>query len=311
MELDRAGLIVAKESDVHARKVQQEVEQLGLRCDIVDLECLPQQVLSSRLDESGVSVSLSGVNVSLNTNTSVWWRRPHRPRVSAGIHREDMVKFAADEWLHAVVGLLRANTRRVFNDPEIEERCDRKPYQLAKARKFGFRIPRTVITNCPEAASSFIDENSRHGSRTVFKPLTAIDYHLAETRVIDKVDNVASLQLAPAIFQECIELGTDIRCTVVGENVFTCKVHSEHDLIDWRLDPVVQYLPFEIDAGFARQLIDFTKYIGLQMGSYDFRISPGGDIYFFEVNVSGQFLFLEAAVQQPVSKAVADLLVIS
>jgi D-alanine-D-alanine ligase-like ATP-grasp enzyme len=48
--------------------------------------------------------------------------------------------------------------------------------------------------------------------------------------------------------------------------------------------------------------------LGLAYGAIDFRVDPGGQIYFLEVNPAGQFLYLQARVDIPIVEALAALL---
>ena len=101
--------------------------------------------------------------------------------------------------------------------------------------------------------------------------------------------------MAPAIFQECIEQGTDIRVCVVGQNLFSASIRSHYpELIDWRLDPMYQTEHYEVDEATKSKIREFMHIIDLDTGSIDLRLAPDGVSYFFEVNPSGQFLWLEA-----------------
>ena len=48
--------------------------------------------------------------------------------------------------------------------------------------------------------------------------------------------------------------------------------------------------------------------LDLAFYAFDFVISTTGDLYFFEVNPNGQWLWIEQITGMPISKAMAELL---
>ena len=65
---------------------------------------------------------------------------------------------------------------------------------------------------------------------------------------------------------------------------------------------------YELDERTKSKIREFMRIIGLDTGSIDLRIAPDGETYFFEVNPSGQFLWLEADLGLPISASLVDLL---
>ena len=70
-----------------------------------------------------------------------------------------------------------------------------------------------------------------------------------------------------------------------------CTVHSE--LVDWRLDPNHWYEPADIEDSVSDRLRGLMKSLGVETGTFDLRYSKDGNLFFFEVNPAGQFLYLE------------------
>ena len=185
---------------------------------------------------------------------------------------------------------------RFVNDPSAERLASFKPYQLRIAASVGLSVPRTLITNDAAAADKFIQTLVREGRRCVFKTLTPGKYHFGETRVIASVAQFKQeLSFAPTIFQECIERGEDIRITIFGERSYCARVSAPIDntAVDWRLSPLATYEPYTINKELLALLKTLLAKLGLLTGSFDLRISPEQVPYFFEVNPSGAFLYLE------------------
>jgi hypothetical protein len=134
------------------------------------------------------------------------------------------------------------------------------------------------------------------------------------TRLVDQ--NVKMmldlLNTGPSIFQQAILGGFDIRVTVVDELIFAAELSAGHPdaKFDWRLDPQVKtrlhQLPQDVETCLRLLHLD----LGLRYGAYDFRCDDRGDYYFLEVNVGGQYLWVETDTGQPISRAIANALLI-
>ncbi|MGA9755313.1 MAG: hypothetical protein WBV23_09230 [Desulfobaccales bacterium] len=200
---------------------------------------------------------------------------------------------------------------QIVNDPFCEHLALFKPLQLAAARRVGLAIPETCVTNDVRIATDFIRRLNNQGRRCVCKPLTAPRREMAETRVIRLEElNPEALAIAPVIFQECIEKGTDIRISIFGDECFAAKVITRHaELVDWRLDPLVSYHRYKTSDDLRNHLLLLLREMKLDMGSIDLRLDQEGQPVFFEINPSGQFLFLELEADLPVSNSVAKLLI--
>jgi glutathione synthase/RimK-type ligase-like ATP-grasp enzyme len=219
-------------------------------------------------------------------------------------------RFTIGEWSHGLYGCLQAIGCKFVNDPLHEGAANRKPLQLATARQVGIRTPRTLITNVPDRARSFIAQLHEEGKRCIYKPFTGSPSRMVETRALAIEDiRDRELAVAPLIFQECIEHGIDLRVTLIGNDCFAAQVVTRFDdLIDWRLDPLAEYRAYEISPHLTAQLRDVLARLKLVTGSFDLRIDPNGEPVFFEVNPSGQFLFMQLEPGYPMAESFATLL---
>lgn len=57
-----------------------------------------------------------------------------------------------------------------------------------------------------------------------------------------------------------------------------------------------------------KKLMQFHKKSGLIYAAYDFIVDSSGNEIFLECNPGGQWLWIEHALQQPISKAIATAL---
>lgn len=300
--------VVAAADDLHALTVQREVELLGYPCVIANPRDTAQ-CLGYLMDGSAEPVELSDHRIG-GPATSVWWRRPLKAEPGEHIRNRENRRFIGAEWTAALYGYLRSTARQITNDPAAEDRANLKIVQLTAARQVGLTVPRTLVTNDPRHAGEFIAANTRTGLRTIYKPLTPPAYQLGEARVIEDLDGREdSLRQAPVILQECVERGADLRITVVDDELFAANVESDVSrLVDWRADRDVSYTRATVPDQLAQRLLALMRRLGLRTGSIDLRLGPDGTPYFFEVNPSGQFLFLELELDYPISATLARAL---
>ncbi len=304
-------VIVAPTGDIHATTVRKRVHEYGYACEVYDLRNMPSTGVTGTITPAQAPYLQTG-NEIIDRATVVWWRRAYLPSIENITSWDREVKnFVDAEWKYGLQGLLFATGCQIVNDPFCEHSASFKPLQLAAARRVGLAIPETCVTNDVRIATDFIKRLNNQGRRCVCKPLTAPRREMAETRVIGVEElNPEALALAPVIFQECVEKGTDIRVSIFGDESFAAKVITRHEeLVDWRLDPLVSYHRYEIPDELRSHLLLLLREMKLDMGSIDLRLDREGQPVFFEINPSGQFLFLEVDADLPVSRSVAKFLI--
>jgi glutathione synthase/RimK-type ligase-like ATP-grasp enzyme len=310
-----AVLVLSRPDDEHAAAVADEIARNGGRVEIVDLSAFPQRAaLAMRYDCCGqrsFRLEVEGRVLDLDEFGSVWWRRPQQPVVSPGITRQAHRLFAANEAYEALAGLWHALDAFWVNDPGRDEVGHRKAYQLKVAHDVGLTIPKTLITNDPEEARLFIDARGYHG--VIYKSFAATAEAWRETRVLraEELDLLDNVRYAPVIFQEYIEAEYDLRITVVGKQLFPAAIYSQEtdypvdfrmDLANARIEPVAVSRRVEFLVG------ELMTRLGLQYGAIDMRYTPDGDYVFLEINPAGQWLFVEQHSGQPITAAMATLL---
>ncbi len=258
-------------------------------------------------DRAGKSTPLLSSSIH-----ATWLRRPRdgiiHPEVEIPEHRD----FAAD----SVKTLLRSflEAANTYNPYFAEWRANQKPFQLWSARRIGLAIPRTLITSIPEQAKAFYLHLHQQGAECVYKRIgTSRGFDFA-TRLFDEhaLDRLDSLRFAPIIMQDRIAGGPNIRVAVAGSHVFAAEWRSENqagDPVDIRDDEGAKMWQTELPAPTKGLLLRLHQELGLVYGIYDLKVGAGGDLYFLEVNPSGQWLDLEYQARLPVSEAWACVLV--
>jgi glutathione synthase/RimK-type ligase-like ATP-grasp enzyme len=259
--------------------------------------------------ESGVSVTCGNERLPLDRLGSVWLRRPSPFRISGSVADRRVRRFCARECETLLYGALDALSVPVINRPKDELAAVRKPLQLAAADHVGFRVPRTVMTNDPDAIRNFTRQIA---GPCVYKPFTPSPLRMSETRLLPagELINESTLRHGPIIVQEHVTRGVDVRVNVFDTQVFAAEVRVTSRLadVDWRLDEAATWTSHELPEVEAERSRELVALLGLRYGCLDLRRSPEGTYYFFEINPSGQFLFVEADCGQPLAAAMAELL---
>jgi glutathione synthase/RimK-type ligase-like ATP-grasp enzyme len=305
-------LIVAHLADSHATTVLEHLGRMGACAVLFDTARFPREI---RLDvthaggaRSTASAVIDGVRHDLADVRAVWWRRPQPFGVPDEVADAEDRGFAYNECNAAVAGLWSCLDARWINDPGRDEVAARKLYQLKVAAGLGLRIPRTLVTNDPGSAASFIDGEGAGG--TIYKAFSATESAWRETRLLKPEERAQldAVRLAPVIFQEHIQADVDLRVTVVGDEIFPAEILSGETeyRVDFRMTMHAatiraHVLPDEV----AAKLRAFMAALGLVYGAIDMRLTPAGEYVFLEVNPAGQWLFIEERTGQPITAALA------
>ncbi|HEX8195028.1 MAG TPA: hypothetical protein VF571_02340 [Pyrinomonadaceae bacterium] len=307
-------LIVSHEADPHATGVMQALERLHHPAVLIDTAAFPSNaLLTQRFDGENQCYEFytNGRAIDLSECRAGWWRRPQSYTLDPNLDAA-AASFTYSECHEAISGLWEALNLLWINPPVRDEAAHHKPYQLAIAGKVGLTVPRTVITNNPDAARRFINEIGVE--RTVYKTFLATEQNWRETRIVrpEELAVLDSVRLAPVIFQEYIPAAADLRVTVVGDRIFAAAINAAPGgyHVDYRMNlEEASYAATEISSETEQLLLRLMQKLGLIYGAIDLRRTPDGREVFLEVNPAGEWLFVEERTGQPITNAMAELLI--
>jgi MvdD-like protein with pre-ATP grasp domain/ribosomal protein S6-L-glutamate ligase RimK-like protein len=303
---------VSHAGDDHAAPVLEALRRRGQEAVVLDTGELPgRATISFEVGRRGASAGFRGSHGSIRASevTAVWWRRPRPLRPSPGLTRGD-ADFAVRQADEAISGLGASMDVRWVNDPWRDSAASHKPRQLAAARHVGLPVPRTLVTNDPERARAFLEAAGRRP--VVHKALHATPEDWRATRLVGRGDRrrLASVRLAPVIFQEYVP-GVDVRVTAVGGALFAAAIDARPTSSPEDFRPAfgeARVEPCALPAGVASRLLALVRALGLSYAAIDLRRRDGGEHVFLEANPSGQWLFVERRTGLPITEAVAALL---
>lgn len=201
-----------------------------------------------------------------------------------------------------------------INSPEANYACLSKVVQIDAAQKVGLKVPESFF------GGSF--ENCKLDTKRelCIKPLEGIHLkegkesyaHYAELLVDKSPESLKTLEFCPAIIQYYIPKAYELRITVVGNKVFSCKIESQKSEIgkidwrhhDWENTP---HYKTEIPIEIENKILTLMRNLDLSYGAIDM-IFDGNEYCFLEVNSMGQWLWIEDFTEMPISKTIAELL---
>jgi glutathione synthase/RimK-type ligase-like ATP-grasp enzyme len=324
-------LIIGQHDDVHVRYVQHRLAAIGAPAVVFDVGDFPaRSTLSSWNDGRNpvrTQIRARGELIDLAEVRSIWFRRLSARERDPEMSEED-ARFAADEARACLQGLALALADRFWVNPYMESLAtdggNAKIAQLEVARAVGLAVPRTLVTNDPDAAREFIVGEP---DGAIYKPFRAPRINVANTGEPDrwatvyttKLDESALEQLegvraTPCIFQELVPKRLELRVVVIGTRVFATEIHSQVDsrsAVDFRRHYDLVHTPYaahELPASGASAVLALHQRLGLRFGSTDLVLTPDGRYVFLEVNQQGQFLWLQKMTGQPLLEHFCELL---
>jgi glutathione synthase/RimK-type ligase-like ATP-grasp enzyme len=304
-------LIISEPGDLHAQMVMKALARRGARdVRMLDFGDFPARiVLDMRLTTGAPGrfvIRLADAIVDMDDVGAVWWRRPQAFGIPEQGMRPEARHFAMAEAATAFQGMWQASRALWVNDTNLDAAASHKPWQLEVARAVGLTIPDTLISTDPQTVLAFWRVN---GGDVVYKPFLQTWHAWRETRILRREDlgKIASVRVAPVIFQRLVPGAADLRVTIIGDRVFAAAVDLAK--VDYKLDVRLNQQAYERHAlpdDVGRKLLALMDRLGLEYGAIDLRLTPAGEYVFFEVNPAGQFLFVEHACGLPISDAMAE-----
>ncbi|HEX5435216.1 MAG TPA: hypothetical protein VFY05_13345, partial [Candidatus Angelobacter sp.] len=200
--------------------------------------------LRTSADNTAGELAIQDKCADINAIHTVWYRRQSLSRLAREAKDENRF-FAIREYQHFMRSIWNLLADSFWINPlHATESAEIKPYQLEQARKVGLRVPKTLITNDPDAALTFFEECD---GKIVYKPLAQYA-RLGEDRVWqgiyttpvsqkDLFSRREQIRIAPCCFQEYIAKQVELRCTVIGSQILSIEIDSQKSATgkhDWR-----------------------------------------------------------------------------
>lgn len=316
-------LIITKTDDNECiEMVSRAVESEGGDVFRLDTDRFPTELkLSSRYqrDKETIHLISESRELDLREVTAVWHRRLNiaalLPKTIDAQLRSASMGESRSTLLATIASL------DVFKMDELQKirHAEHKQLQLQVARRLGLEIPKTLISNDPDAVRRFAADCD---GRIVTKMLSSFAIYedglekVVFTNPVSESDlaDLDGLKFCPMTFQEMIPKSRELRVTIVGNEIFTASIDSassERATYDWRRDGVgllEAWVRYDLPEDISEKLLSLMDHFGLNYGAIDIIVSPDGRYVFLEINPVGEFFWLERCPGLPISQAIARVL---
>ena len=306
-------LILTNRADIHADAVVRQATAQGAIPFRINLDEFPRDFaldieLAPGRTRSRVCHVPSGDTLCVADVGAVWMRKAaDHAFARADLSPQERV-YAAKETEHVLFGLLYSLECYWMSHPRAVRGALWKGEQLLRAARMGFRIPASLISNRPDSVRRF---SAAVGGDMVFKSLSSpylgadqvaeedrIASGLPTTRIAGEHESmIESVAQLPCLFQEYVAKSYELRVTVIGDQVFAAKIHSQDDertMTDYRdYSAEIRYEATQLPDDVTRRCREFVHSYGLTFGALDLIVTPQGEYVFLENNPGGQFLFVE------------------
>ena len=298
-------LILSTPQDVHAAAVAGHLTALGATPRFFSFDQLIADTtlqVTIDVERYARNLTVAGVGrIDLGEIDAVWCRRPGMVKASA-LPEPWMEAMVRNEGLNVALGLLRSLNCLFVNHPASDHEASFKLWQLEVARRVGLEIPRTIVTNVPQAVAEFYE---RCRGEVVGKLVSESSNWLlpkyetmgVPTLALSEADlaHLGQVATAPHLFQERVDKRHDIRVTAIGQRLFPVRIDSQagSGTVDWRTDYSVPMELTTLPPDVHEACLRLLRALALNYGSIDLAVDRQGRHVFFEINCAGQYKWME------------------
>ncbi len=318
-------LILTHRADYYTvDRVAQELALRGARAVRVDTDRFPTRVrISARLSPGGDvhELATDTDRVRAEEVRAVWMRHLWPPCFEGEELDPAFLNGCIGESAAAFEGFLDSVSHAHWINPIAQDRAAaNKLLQLRVAREVGLAVPRTLVTNDPEALRAFYDETA---GDLVAKLLTRLTTSMEKTPFnvptslvsAEDVEQGELLRYSPMVFQERVPKDVELRVACVDGECFVGAIdasRSSAGRVDWReADPAqASWERGELPDDTAERLRGLMRTLGLAYGAVDLIRTPEGRHVFLEVNPNGEWGMLEHDLGLPIAAALARALLV-
>jgi hypothetical protein len=210
---------------------------------------------------------------------SVWFRQPVFLRNTPAHPLSVEDQLDRSQWSAFIRALSLFENAAWMNFPARTYLAESKPYQLRIAAQCGFRIPVTLATNDVCSIKRNFHED------IIIKSLDTILLHEESTclftyTTIGSISDIDDINIAnvPLLAQQLVSNKTDLRVTIVGEEVFAVRILSGGKGIegDWRVVPrsEIEYESIKLDNETEICCRSLVSNLGIPFGAIDLLENP-------------------------------------
>lgn len=313
--MTRNVIIISRLSDVHALLVAYALRTIGINASILSPDRIVEKI---SLDVHGGRIRWVPRSETeakdagrrkipfIPDKTIFWMRRLERwENANSSASDTDIISAQQNrEALHAFYEYVNMSFY-CLNDFNAIRRAKNKYNQLRAALASGLKVPKTVIGKRETALGYLVTEGVETVVEKALKQIIIPDGRDAwsfytrrmNCNLAGNSNNTgAESAIFATILQEYIKPKYEIRCSVFGHDVQAAKISAitrDYQDINELSEAQKRYEPLTISEALKGKIHSFMKRMGLEIGCIDFVVDHTDEVYFLEINESGQFAFVE------------------
>lgn len=309
-------LILTDKFDEHANLIIKKIKQSNIMFFRLNLDVDSLKYTTVTFDGDKWTIkTLNGVFNSTDVKC-VWARRAFvELTLEEQNEQNNDFKIWKNEWNKTLLGLyLNLSDAKWLNPLRKSYKAENKYLQMQLAKKIGFQMPHTIVSNHNEYLKEFC---FKYNSNVILKLMSQEFYKTEEGfkgLYVNKINcedlnDFKEYSENPIVLQEYIDKLYEVRYTVVGEEHLVCKIDSQKSKIaniDWRRYDIAN-TPHSIiePPKEIRNMVNFLmKELQIEYGALDFIVSKDNQWYFLEINSMGQWLWIEELSGLDISGAI-------
>lgn len=304
-------LVVSSTIDYSSDLICYELERRGQSYLRINRDRFSQYEIIYSLEENCLKILINNQLYKITPEhlKSIYFRAPVFLRTGKSYSLEE--QLYRSQWSSFIRNLIIFDEAKWLNHPVSIYQAENKLFQLKVAKEYGLDVPETFVCNA-------IPQGINLDRRYIVKSLdTALFYENGKemftyTNILSGHELINSkIKYAPVIIQECLDEKTDIRVTVIDNQLFAVSILKQGLQIegDWRQTPPdeLRYIHIDLPIDIREKILAFMKGLKLLFGGIDLAL-VNGKYYFIEVNPTGEWGWLVSTTNLPIDKAIVDCL---
>lgn len=316
-------LILTNKDDITVDFVVRELKEREINYYRLNTEDIPSRIsinFDINKNEYKLLDKMKNIEINLLDFDSVYFRRPSISDLNhiEGVNKSEIL-YLKSELTFVLEGIYKVLRNKYWlnNVYDIRE-SENKIYQLEIAKSIGFNIPRAVISNDIKALSTI---KNTYRNNLIIKPIKSghmkwgnAGKAIFTTKINEEqFKDIKRIESFPIFIESNIHKIVDLRCTVVGDEVFTAEIHSQvidESKIDWRKGKqILEHKEHILPSHIKKMCIELTQKLNLNYSAIDMILDENNEYIFLEINPNGQWAWIENRLQFPISKKIVDLLI--
>lgn len=316
-------LILTSKDDVTVDFIVKELKDREIAYYRLNTEDMPDKIsIDFNINNNDYRIidNIKNVSISFLDVCSVYYRRPVLNSFSymESINTQEK-NFLKNEMAYVLEGIYKILKDKYWlNNVYDIRQAENKIHQLQIAKEIGFKIPLSLISNQSKSINSF---RNYCDNNCIIKPIKSgnMEDSIAPKVIFttkihsEQFEDSDRIESFPIFIQNNIHKKYDLRCTVIGDEVYTAQIHSQiikDSEIDWRRSQdILEHQKHELPYEIKRKCLELNKRLNLNFSAIDLILDQDENYIFLEINPNGQWAWIEKRLEFPLSKRIVDLLI--